>query len=216
MNTQFPFVAFINTYADAPYHAPYKTKDAKERLKYEKIFSDSREALDSFADFVYQLGSDYDMIGFRHQGFLHGSNIKVRDYMWGELRDKSSISIPESISIFIEKHDGDSYPTLRISLEVDEKRAPSGTIRIHNDTLVNSSLPKGFNYYLNQTSTKKIYSTDSQAEAKSLINKGTYKKVQIGRIIDIRSLSNTEITNQARTAIKELVPLYNNLIKETK
>lgn len=146
---------------------------------------------------------------------LDGSNTKTRNYLWAQMKYAKWADSPISISIFVESSDVTSKTRYRFSLE------------IQNDGSDKNQMDK-FHRYLDLPLEKKsslVYVEGSNElgnmhilnepleDIKNKINDGTYKKVQICRILEWEDeLTNDDCEAVMLDAIRELIPYYEHVI----
>lgn len=147
--------------------------------------------------------------------WLDGSNTKTRKYLWTQMKYQDESSNPISVSIFVEKGDG-GKAYFRISLEIKNSGIDKGAMEQYHKHL--EVLQKPDLIYVegsNEWGNPKIL-RENRKSIMSKIADGTYKKVQICKIIEQNERkSNTDYHNEVMTAISEIIPYYDYVLKRT-
>lgn len=194
--------------AGKEYHAPQKIDDLKIKKEMTELKKRADRAIFAFNEMINLVGERCKMICLYHNRFLDGTCRKTREYLWGELKTEEGLYSPESISVFIEKDQG-NHIVIRVATEITEMYATSYNIDIHND-IVLANLPEGCIYVLNNKNNKDMHIYGKSDEAKELINSGRFRKAQICKSI---ALSENIKIDDIADLITKLLPVYNKMVK---
>lgn len=142
---------------------------------------------------------------------------KVDHYIWSELKKNGKENFPSSISIFIEKN-ADEFQ-LRISVEVrDSKCKNSQDYFRHNRLLEIKNINPELKYFVvDSLSNELVVSSLSNEELKKEVANGTYKKVQICKIMprnEVKKKSGREIIEFIVKAMNELESFYDLAVSD--
>lgn len=202
---------FLNKHAYEKYTKPEKIEDETEKNRCLKLRENAQNCIKKFK----RIGDPYKRKGLFYDGkastWLDGSNIKVRNYLWMELKKKDKKNLPSSISIVAEMG---KKPRFRVSLEIrDDKSDENDYIRHFRylDKLdVNNT---NFEYFgpRNENSELATLNNEKIKEWIEDVKSRREKKLQIGRTLDyeeINSMSAEDIKAFFDNTINELIRYY--------
>lgn len=146
--------------------------------------------------------------------WLDGSNTKTRKYLWAQMKKSNFGDNPISISIFAEMANS-KKARYRISLEIKNDSSNARQMaKYHSFT----DLPLKDDSFLVYVSGSNQFGRPelldkTREEVKQGIEDGTYKKVQLCRIIEWEDeLTNDDCEQQILEAVEELMPYYRYVI----
>ena len=147
--------------------------------------------------------------------WLDGSNTKTRSYLWAQMKYSSYGSRPESISLFVDMSDVTNRPRYRFGLELKNDGSDEEAVVNYHRYL---ELPM-------KAESKLVYMSGSNKfghpvmleedvdTIKAKIADGTYKKVQLCRVVDFdETLTNNKIEQSMLEGIEELIPFYDYVL----
>ena len=199
---------------------PYSNPDAKgisndKRKELLEIKKKGQFVVAEMKKMAQEAKKYYNLDNCSPGSWLDGSNTKTRKYLWTQMKYQDESSSPISVSIFVEKGDG-GKAYFRISLEIKNSGIDKGAMEQYHKHL--EVLQKPDLIYVegsNEWGNPKIL-RENRKSIMSKIADGTYKKVQICKIIEQNERkSNTDYHNEVMTAISEIIPYYDYVLKRT-
>ena len=199
---------FISQNGGTEYIAAKRLSDPSEIEKYQALYSKTKRMMAEFSALVDALGEATDMASFIHSNPLDGSCRRIKSYFWGELRQVRYISLPESISLFLEKtKDGSCF---RVSLELDTLHSSKEDLQNHN-RILEHPLTDDCIYAVNNSGVRDLIYTHSKDEVKELMETKGFKKVQVCTFIN--SNTGEELFTELVDAVSRIKPYYDFVIK---
>lgn len=210
---------FLKQYAGEKYANPENIEDESEKNKYLNLKENAKNCIKKFKD----IGNSYKAIGLTYDGknaskWLDGTNKRIRNYFWMELKNQDKKNLNSSITIAAE---GENL-RFKVSLEIrDDKSEEKDYIRhfryLDNIDIYNTN----FEYF----------DLDGNSIDSALLNKEKLKswidnvkcrkekKLQIGRTLnydDIFSMSENDIKLFFDNAVNELINYYEIAVGDEK
>lgn len=214
---------YLDEYVGKSYVGPKKVKPEEQDI-YNDIKEKGGAAVKELDKMARLCEIDFRLKNFGTCKWLDGSNTKIREYLWRQMKFKGYEKCPTSISLFAEIAEGDKA-RFRFSVELNEAQSKTKDYDRHHKIL-DKDISDGHNltYMLNGNNSKvpmrKI--KESTKVVKEKVANETYKKVQISFIITQKDIeekhySNKEILNVMIGAIADLMPYYKLVLgNETK
>lgn len=147
--------------------------------------------------------------------WLDESNARTRDCLWAQLKYSDYGARPESISILVEMSPDTTRARYRISLETETDEADITALsNYHRHLDLPMQAESSLVYVRGSSENSNLTVLDEDVDTIRLkVDDGTYRKVQIGRIIDWDdSMTNDEIEKDMLTGISELIPYYEHVL----
>lgn len=141
--------------------------------------------------------------------WLDGSNTKTRNYLWAQMKYNSYAARNESISIFVEMAPNQESSRYRISLVIRYDKSDEEALAAYHKFF---DLPLDTKHqltYVLDENGKLSELTEPQEQVKKKYEDGTYKRVQICRILEKTPDASNETFEQGLLeAVAALMPYY--------
>lgn len=208
---------FLKNEAGHEYRKPGTGTTQAQNDAFLRILTEGRNVLAQFKAMVELCKERFGLEQIGQIRWDDGSHIKVRSYIWARLALPETKDSPESISIFANISSDHTRGRFRFAIEVRNGLAKSDNsiMDIHHSFL---DIPLAEN-------SKLIYvsGSDEQGEPtvihesrdviKQKVADGTYKKVQLCRIVDDDdSVTNQDYLDAMIESIQELLPIYKTIM----
>ncbi len=224
LNTDIDFLFtmnYIEKYANKPYEDINNSLTQTRKDELNDIKDNGQKAVNEVAKMACVLSTRF---GLSSKGssnkWLDGSNKKVRDYLWLQMQYDNYKSTTDSISIFVDKSDPNnptmSKPRIRFSIEMQDAKATPAAYDTHHKFL-DMPLKPGLCYIVDSNQLHDVVILNESADmVKAKIANGTYKKVQLSKVIEYDpSLTNDQIYNEMVQGVSDLIPYYDLVIGKT-
>ena len=209
---------FLEQHAGFKYSKPENIIDQQEKNAMIFLKDAAQEAISEFkaiAEFFKKMGYTYEKTV---STWLDGSNQKIRNYFWLEIKKPQKDQLPSSISIFAEKEAGEVR--FRITLEIKDDKSNDEYNRRHfrflNMLNPSTSDFEYFGTYNKDLELNLEKNEDVEIFIKQVINR-EHHKLQIGRTIsleDVNSMSSDEILKKMLDTANELEPFYDKAVED--
>ncbi|WP_256336750.1 AAA family ATPase [Paenibacillus sp. OK060] len=200
---------YLEQYAGEPYEK-LERADLSNKTKLIEIQRAGTAAVQHLDKMAELCESKFQLNKTGQSKWLDGSNQKVRGYLWRQLHVKGNEG-PTTLSLFAELTD--HRARFRFSVELNEEKSkPEHYTKHHN--ILNKDIrgaSEKLVYIHGGNSSKSIMQelNLSTAELKELIKKGTYKKIQLARVIYREDFNtNEELIEEMLKSIEALLPYY--------
>jgi 5-methylcytosine-specific restriction enzyme B len=209
---------YLEKYSNKEYKNPEKASSEEEKDKMLEIKGAATPAVNEFkkvANYFKQIGFIANEGGIK---WLDASNVKVRSYLWIELKKSSKEKYQSSISIFAEKIN--SEVRFRVTLELKEMGCKEEDYLRHHRFLEILDIKNNeFQYFGSRKGDLDLLLLNESdvIEAIKKLNNRELNKLQIGRTISkikVDHSSNSEILNTLTEIVKKLEPFYNKAVEE--
>ncbi|MEC1071322.1 AAA family ATPase [Priestia megaterium] len=205
---------YLDTYGGQPYESPEKAEGPKKQhfLDIKAAGSAAVRELDKMAELCEI------RFGLKKYGvskWLNGGNNRARKYLWRQLKLPGYQESPTSLSLFAEIVDGQAR--FKFSVELNEAQSTKEDYLNHH-RLLNRDISDATNrlFYIlngNQSETEMQELSLSTEEIKRRVENGTYKKIQMARVItrsDIKEefYDDPGIVCGMLQAVESLMPYY--------
>ena len=203
---------FLKNYHGAHYSNPDKPGIAdKQKRDYLIIRDQGHNVLLEMKKIAEKCKENFNLDYSRPIKYLDASNVKVRDYLWLQLKLQGYSEIPFSISLFVEMNSGNAQ--YRISLEVKNKNSNKQIMEQYHSHL-EVPLAAGMSYVSGSNESKDLQTlTGSQEEIKEKIKNHEFEKVQLCVAIEsAANKTNEEYDKEIMSAIARLKPFYEHVI----
>ncbi len=206
---------FLEKYAGGPYRSLEKAKNEEEAQSLIELKDAAQSAVKQFNNMAEICKRKYGLIKVGQTKWLDGSNIKIRNYIWLQLRKPDSKEVSTSITFCAELKDNKAR--FRFSVEKKTDKSSADDYKRHNRLLERD---------INEAKAPLIYMAEDTAlkeevdikdlrtdEVEAKVNEGSYSMLRIARIIDReeiegRSLDDSDIISEMLLAVEELLPYY--------
>lgn len=204
---------FLNIHAGEGYTNPEKVENKKEKDRCEQLKIDAKETIKKFKE----IGNYFKKDGYSYDSnastWLDGSNVKVRSYLWIELKKAQKEKFSTSISLVAEKQEELRF---RVSLEIrDNKSEEKDYIRHFRYLNILDVYNTNFEYF-GKTNVDLNNKDDINKWVNQVKNRSEMK-LQIGRSInydEVQSMSKEEIDKFFKNTVAELDRYYDEAVKE--
>lgn len=212
---------YLETYGGQEYESPERVDESKRKhyLDIKAAGSSAVKELDKMAELC---AAKFGLIKSRPSKWLTGGNNRVRKYLWMQLKLAGHESSPTSLSLFAEIVDGQAR--FKFSVELNEAQSTKEDYQKHHRLLnrdISTATDKLF-YILsgNQFETEMEELSLSTGEIKQRVEDGTYKKIQMARVISRKDIEeefhdNPGIISGMLKAVEALMPFYQLTLDET-
>lgn len=193
--------------------APGITQLEKERLL--AVREKGRNAVNEMKKMARLCKEKYGLDKCEPISWLDGSNTRTRTYLWAQMKYSSYGNRPESISLFVDMSDVTNRPRYRFGLELKNDGSDEEAVVNYHRYL---ELPMNAGNKLVYMSGSNKFGHPVMLEEdvdtiKARIADGTYKKVQLCRVVDFdETLTNDEIEQSMLEGIEELIPFYEHVL----
>lgn len=207
---------YLDNNREVPYSNPETLGlDDKEKARLLEVKTKGQNAVAEMKKMAELCKEKFKLDKCEPMAWLDGSNTKTRRYLWAQLKYSDYGSRPESISLFVDMSDATNKPRYRFSLELKNDGSDKAVVSNYHSYLdmpleAESSLVymAGSNEYGHPT----ILEEDRDT-IKAQIADGTYKKVQLCRVVDYEEeLTNDDIEQAMLEGVQELIPYYEHVL----
>ena len=197
-----------------PYVKPSKAPDI-EKDKYIQMKAEGQGACKILKNIAELCSSRFSLNRYEPISWLDGSNTKVRNYMWLQMKYSEGRMIepkPFSVSVFVELH-GTGKAVFRVSLEIKNDGAKKETLDKYH-TALEIPLKQGLVYVSGSNEFGRPEIVDeSQAEIIDNYKQGKYSKIQICRYVEQRSgVTNDYYEKEILDSVEALLPYYRKVL----
>ena len=210
MNELFEIAEFLNETHDREYTPISGISDSKVKCAEKQVFSIAIEKKNKFNKMADEIAIKMGLSCETNKRVLSLLSTNYCRYFWAKLKSPVYDESPETISIFCEIPPEGGFARYRVALDINQLHTGKMALETHN-RLLEKPIPVGqLKYYLCKTksSDMECYDIDND-KCKTLINEGTYKKVQIGSIINVDShTDDIAITKMVENDIQLILPYY--------
>lgn len=147
--------------------------------------------------------------------WLDGSNTKIKNYLWVQLKYSEYGNRQESISLLVDMSETTNKARYRFSLELKNDGSDEAMLENYHRHLDLPLDPESTLVYMTGNSEygQPVLIEEDKETIKSKIANGTYKKVQLCRTVEwYEGLTNDEIEQAMIEGITELIPFYEYVI----
>jgi 5-methylcytosine-specific restriction endonuclease McrBC GTP-binding regulatory subunit McrB len=208
---------YLDKYAGKPYTGPEKSKP-EEKAVLNEMKESGGAAVKELDKMARLCEIDFGLKKVGTSKWLDGSNTKIREYLWRQLKLPGYENCLTSISLFVEIAEGDKA-RFRFSVELNEAQSEQKDYDKHH-RILKRDITAGHNlvYLLSGNDFMKQIK-ESTHDVKANIDDGTYKKIQVSFIITqedigIKYKNDYGVLNGMLEAIAELMPYYKLVIEE--
>ncbi|WKG33412.1 AAA family ATPase [Priestia aryabhattai] len=205
---------YLDTYEGQPYKKPEKAEET-EKKHFENIKNVGSAAVKELDKMAELCEIKFGLKKYGVSKWLDGGNNTVRNYLWRQLKLPGYEESPTSLSLFAEIVD--EQARFKFSVELHEAQSTKEDYLKHHRFLnrdISNSTDKLI-YILNgnQSKTKMQDLSLSTEEVKQRVENGTYKKIQMARVItrsDIKEefFDDPGIVCGMLQAVESLMPYY--------
>lgn len=204
---------FLNNHAGEGYKSLDKIENQEEKDRCNQLKTDAQETIKKFKE----IGNFFKKYGYSYNSnastWLDGSNTKVRNYLWIELKKEQKEKFSTSISLVAEKHEELRF---RVSLEIkDNKSEEEDYIRHFRYLNILDVYNTNFEYF--GKTNADLNNKDDINKWVNQVKNRSEKKLQIGRTINygkVQDMSKEDIDRFFQNAVAELEVYYNEAVKE--
>jgi 5-methylcytosine-specific restriction protein B len=196
-----------------PYEKPDRITDPVRRAEIENLRSEAQGAVNEIKKVTAVCSHDYGLSKITPTQWLDGSNTKIRDYLWVQMRYPDTTEL-ESISLFTEIINGKAR--FRVALELKNDRASDADYDRHHKSLELPLDEEAGLVYVSGSNEFEIGQefTDRNLAISNVAN-GTFRKVQISKIIDYdETTTNDELDDAVFSGIEAILPYYEHVLGE--
>lgn len=148
--------------------------------------------------------------------WLDTSGTTMRKYLWIKMRYSAMPNAVDSISIFVENSmpsiAGREKPRIRFSIEMVNEDASSTDYALHNKIL-DMAPENGLVYVASGKDIHDIVISEDTSVIKQKLADGTYKKVQLSKVIEYDpDLTNADYYQEMMAGVEALIPYYDYVI----
>lgn len=199
-----------------PYSNPESVKiSAEEKDRLIRVKRNGQSVLSEMKKMAAVCKQEYGLDRCEPMSWLDGSNTKTRNYLWAQMKYAKCVDSPISISIFVESSDVTSKTRYRFSLEIKNDGSDKNQMNKFHSYLDLPLQEKSSLVYIsgsNEFSQMNILNEPLE-DIKNKIDDGTYKKVQLCRILEWEDeLTNDDCETVMLDAIRELIPYYEHVL----
>lgn len=208
---------FLNIHAGEGYISLDKTENQEERDRCNQLKIDAKETIKKFKE----IGNFFNKDGYSYDSnastWLDGSNVKVRSYLWIELKKAQKEKFSTSISLFAEKQEELRF---RVSLEIRDNKSEEKDYIRHFRYLNYLDVYNTNFQYFGVRNSKIDYDLNDKNDINKWVNDVKNRseiKLQIGRTInydEVQTMSKEEIDKFFKNAVAELEKYYDEAVKE--
>ena len=222
--TNIDYISVLR-YLEENREVPYSNPEAagiseEERKRLREVKAKGQSTVAEMKKMVELCKSRFGLGGCETIQWLDGTRVKSRNYLWAQMKYKKFSKRNESISIFVEMSDSiENQARFRVSLEIKNEKSDKDAMKAFHKFL---DLPQDVehklvyaagNHELDYPSELK----ESREEVKAKVEDGTYKKVQICRIIEKMPWSTNEsFEAEILAAVAALIPYYEYVLGKKK
>lgn len=207
---------YLDNNSDVPYSNPEATGiTAEEKQRLLEIKQKGQTALAEMKKMVAICKERFGLDKCEPMSWLDGSNTKTRKYLWAQMKYGQYGDRPISISIFAELSDKTNKTRYRFSLEVKNDSADKNQMKKYHSYLDLPLIPEDELVFVsgsNEFGSMQV--VDEPIDViKQKINDGTYKKVQICRVLEwTDELTNDDCESAMTAAVEALIPYYEHVL----
>ena len=211
---------YIEKYGNKPYKKEEKCTTQAEIDEIKDIKKNAKKAVDETNKMASVIESEFGLNSWKPSAWTDGSHTKVRDYLWIKMQYENYKNTIDSISIFVNKSmpgiPGRDKPRIRFSLEMIDESADQAAYDNHHKFL-DLPLTAGLCYVIGSDQLHDtVVLNETNDVIKSKVADGTYRKVQISKVIEYDpSLGNEEIFKEMMQGVSDLIPYYDYVIGKT-
>lgn len=220
MTVNIDFIGVLN-YIEAnggkPYESPKKSGLAPARVKELNALEKSgKEAIVEVDKMASCIEEEFGLKKDKKSRWSDGSGTKVRSYLWQKLYYPSMDDTVDSISIFVEKSDSSTHGRenrrIRFSIEMVNEDASQVDYDAHHKVL-DLPIGSGLVYVVSGNGINTIVANEDVSSIKAKLANGTYKKVQISKVIEFDpGLTNADYFREMMVGVEALIPYYDYVI----
>ena len=151
--------------------------------------------------------------------WLDSSGTVMRKYLWIKMHYSAMPNTVDSISIFVENSVpsvlGREKPRIRFSIEMVNENAGAADYAQHHKVL-DMAPANGLVYVASGTGVHDIVTGEDPSIIKQKLADGTYKKVQLSKVIEYDpALTNADYYREMMAGVDALIPYYDYVIGKT-
>lgn len=213
---------YLEENAGKAYEKP-ENASAEKQIELNQIKATASKAVSGLSNIAKIIGNEHELKLMKNSSkWLNGSNTKIRDYLWMQLKNPDYMESAISLSIFAEMVDNKAR--FRFSIELDDAKSIKGDSQNFRNVLnkdINEATDDlvyvhGGNH-INASLKNIVSSTD---EVIAGLDSKKYKKIQLSRIFTRDELmkygNDDEIMKAMLKAVKALLPYYELTFSEMK
>lgn len=192
--------------------APGITQLEKERLL--TVREKGRNAVNEMKKMAQLCQEKFGLDKCEPISWLDGSNTRTRNYLWAQMKYSAYGSRPESISLFVDMSDVTNKPRYRFGLELRNGLDKEIVANYHRYLELPMKAESKLVYMSGSNKFGHLVMLEEDVDTiKARIADGTYKKVQLCRVVDFdETLTNDEIEQSMLEGIEELIPFYEHVL----
>lgn len=203
---------YLENNREIPYSNPdAEGLDAKEKNRLLDVKNKGQAAIAEMKKMVELCKENFSLDKCESMSWLDGSNTKTRKYLWAQMKYNSYGTRPESISLFVDMSEETQKARYRFSLELKNDASDKAAVAQYHKHLDIPMQPESTLVYMSGSNEfgHPVLVEDDQETIKARIADGTYKKVQICRVVEWdEELTNDDVENAMLEAVQELIPYY--------
>lgn len=209
---------FLKREAGHEYRKPGTPGYSQEQSDaFQEILDSGRNAVAQFKAMVSLCKERFGLKLNRPIHWDDGTHTKVRTYIWAELVLPELNDSPESISIFANISSDHTKARYRFAIEVrnESTKSGDGIMERHHSFLDIPLIDGSKLVYVSGSDEhgEPVVIHENKETIKAKVLDGTYKKVQLCRIVDdSESVSNQDYLDAMIEAIGELLPIYKKIM----
>ncbi len=188
---------------------------SKEKNRLLDVKAKGQTAVAEMKKMVELCKENYGLDKCESMTWLDGSNTKTRKYLWAQIKYSQYADFPVSISLFAEMSPETDKARYRFSLEIKNDKADKAQMEKYHSHL---DVPMKAESSLVYVSGSNEFDTflvldESPDDIKHKIADGTYKKVQLCRIEELKdSTTNDDIESAMLEGVQDLIPYYEHVL----
>ena len=202
---------FLENYHGKQYIKPEKV-ESPQKEKFETLKNEGGLAIEKFNKMAECCCEYLNIVKDGSNKWLDGSNRKVRNYLWIQMKEEKFNDSPESVSLVAEMSKETGNARFRVSLDIKDANASREDIERHN-RLLDWPIDKstGLVYLVGGNSRKNGLEiiNETADEIRKKLETGIYTKVQIAYIIEkTPEMTNAQIMKMVIESSSEIKKIY--------
>ena len=213
---------FLKEYAGHEYRSPGTKGYSKQQSDvFQNILDGGRNVIRQFKAMASLCEKNFGLSLKGQIRWDDGTHTKVRRYIWSELCLPETADSPETISIFANVSNDRTKAKYRFTIEIrnENVKQGDGAMERHHSFLDIPLDPNSKLVYVSGSDEngEPTVLNETPEEIKTKISNGTYKKVQICRIVDDSdTVTNEDFQKAMLESIEELLPIYRKIMSVEK
>ena len=206
---------YLEKNRSVPYSNPNSATDEEEKERLLSVKANGQRAKAELQKMAKLCAEKFKLNKCETIQWLDGSNTKIKNYLWAQLKYSEYAKRPESVSIFVDMSEVTSHARFRFSLELKNDRSDKAVVanyHRHLDIPISEDSSLIYVSGSNEFGRPEVLNEDVDT-IKNKIADGTYKKVQICSIVEYNDeITNDEIEAEMLRGVSELIPYYEHVL----